>query len=211
MSSILPVCLFIGLKYYELYNQLDDNRKYTLYSMLFIFAISINIVSVYVSRDESQKIITNTQLWVYTIISWILFSTAAVIVELPSMQSLIVPFSNTIGYFMVQKKADILISNMLANYENSPDKEVKRILRQINSDNSLLLNSMNLTNARYIWSQFVGTESNNTTNSNELFDQLNVLLEYKFFIGKCVWYIYSGILIYFLLAYYNTKFTSTMQ
>ena len=211
MSSILPVCLFIGLKYYELYNQLDDNRKYTLYSMLFIFAISINIVSVYVSRDESQKIITNTQLWVYTIISWILFSTAAVIVELPSMQSLIIPFSNTIGYFMVQKKADILISNMLANYENSPDKEVKRILRQINSDNSLLLNSMNLTNARYIWSQFVGTESNNTTNSNELFDQLNVLLEYKFFIGKCVWYIYSGILIYFLLAYYNTKFTSTMQ
>lgn len=211
MSSILPVCLFIGLKYYELYNQLDDNRKYTLYSMLFIFAISINIVSVYVSRDESQKIITNTQLWVYTIISWILFSTAAVIVELPSMQSLIIPFSNTIGYFMVQKKADILISNMLANYENSPDKEVKRILRQINSDNSLLLNSMNLTNARYIWSQFVGIESNNTTNSNELFDQLNVLLEYKFFIGKCVWYIYSGILIYFLLAYYNTKFTSTMQ
>jgi hypothetical protein len=209
MTSIIPVPIFIGLKYYEMYNQLEDNRRYTLYAMLFLLAVSINVVSVYISMDGSQKILTNTQLWVYTFISWILFASIAVIVDIPTMQTLVVPFSNTIGYFMIKKKADVLISDMLANYENSPDKEVKRILRQINADNSLLLNSMTLTNARYIWTQFVGTESNDISTSDKMFEQLDGLLQYKYFIGKCVWYIYTGILVYFLLAYYNTKFKSS--
>ena len=209
MSSIIPLPIFIGLKYYELYNPLEPNRKYTLYCMLFLLAVSINIVSVYVSMDGSQKILTNTQLWVYTIISWSLFASLAFVVEIPGLQSLLIPFSNTIGYFMVKKNADILISDMLNNYENSPDKEVKRIIRQINADNSLLLNSMTVLNARYIWTQFVGTEPNDVATNDKLFEQLNALLEYKSFIGKCVWYIYTGILIYFLLAYYNTKFKST--
>jgi len=209
MTSVIPVPIFIGLKYYELYTQLEDNRKYTLYAMLFLLAVSINVVSVYISMDGSQKILTNTQLWVYTAISWILFASMAVIIDIPTMQTLVVPFSNTIGYFMIKKKADVLISDMLANYENSPDKEVKRILRQINADNSLLLNSMTLTNARYIWTQFVGTEPNDISTSDKMFEQLDALLQYKYFIGKCVWYIYTGILIYFLLAYYNTKFKSS--
>ena len=211
MSSFLPISLFIGLKYYDLYNQLDNNRKYTLYAMLFVFAISINIIGVFVSTNNNQNVLSNTQIWVYTIITWILFVSAAALVELPFMTALITPFSNTIGYFMVQKKADVLISDMLSNYENTTDKEVKRILRQISSDNSLLLNSMTLTNARYIWSQFVGEDVNNTKTNDTLFDQLNNLLQYKYFIGKCVWYIYTGILVYFLLAYYNTKFTSSTQ
>ena len=210
MSSFLPISLFIGLKYYDLYNQIDINRKYTLYVMLFIFAVSVNITGVFILTNNNQKVLSNTQLWVYTIITWILFVSAAAVVELPFMTSIVTPFSNTIGYFMVQKKADVLISDMLSNYENTTDKEVKRILRQISSDNSLLLNSMTLTNARYVWTQFVGEDANNTETNNTLFDQLDNLLQYKYFIGKCVWYIYTGILVYFLLAYYNTKFTSSL-
>jgi len=209
MTSVIPVPIFIGLKYYELSNPLEVNRKYTLYGMLFLVAVSINVITVYISMGGNQSILMNTQLWIYTFISWILFASMAAVVELPELQSLTVPFSNTIGYFMVKKKADVLISDMLVNYENSPDKEVKRILRQINADNSLLLNSMTLTNARYIWNQFVGTESNDISTTDKLFEQLDTLLQYKYFIGKSVWYIYTGILVYFLLAYYNTKFKSS--
>ena len=94
---------------------------------------------------------------------------------------------------------------MLGEYENSPDHEIKRILRQINSDNSLLLNSMSLTNVDDIWKQFVG----NQINDGDKTKLMGVLRE-KTFVGKCIWYIYTGILVYFLLAYYNTLTLSTI-
>ena len=96
---------------------------------------------------------------------------------------------------------------MLSEYENSPDHEIKRILRQINADNSLLLNSMSMTNVDEIWKQFVGNAMNDDTNRAKLLD----VLRDKTFVGKCIWYVYTGILIYFLLAYYNTKTLSTIK
>lgn len=138
--------------------------------------------------------------------SWCLFIVVAVVIDLPETHGMVQPFSNTFGYFFVKKKADIIINDMLSEYENSSDHEIKRILRQINSDNSLLLNTMTLTNVDDIWKQFVGNTITEGENKTIL---MNVLRD-KTFVGKCIWYIYTGILIYFLLAYYNTKTLSTI-
>lgn len=210
MSTIIPVLpLFIGLKYYELINisnPLTPNHKIMLYGMLFIFAILSNIFTLYVYVNSNTQILKNIQLWVYTVMCWTLFIVVVVVVDLPETQGMIQPFSNTFGYFYVKKKADMIINDMLSEYENSHDHEIKRILRQINSDNSLLLNTMTMTNVDDIWKQFVG----NTITEGENKTILMGVLRDKTFVGKCVWYIYTGILIYFLLAYYNTKTLSTI-
>jgi hypothetical protein len=210
MTTIIPVLpLFIGLKYYELINisnPLTPNHKMILYGLLFVFAILSNIFTLYVYVNGNIQILENIQLWVYTIMSWCLFIVVAVVIDLPETHGMVQPFSNTFGYFFVKKKADIIINDMLSEYENSSDHEIKRILRQINSDNSLLLNTMTLTNVDDIWKQFVGNAITEGENKTIL---MNVLRD-KTFVGKCIWYIYTGILIYFLLAYYNTKTLSTI-
>lgn len=202
-TTILALPLFIGLKYYELINisnPLTSNHKIMLYGMLFVFAILSNIFTLYVYVNGNTQILKNIQLWVYTVMCWCLFIVVVVVIDLPETQGMTQPFSNTFGYFYVKKNADIIINNMLSEYENSPDHEIKRILRQINSDNSLLLNTMTMTNVDDIWKQFVG----NTISEGENKTILMGILRDKTFVGKCVWYIYTGILIYFLLAYYNT-------
>lgn len=210
MTTIIPVLpLFIGLKYYELINisnPLTPNHKMMLYGLLFVFAILSNIFTLYVYVNGNIQILENIQLWVYTIMSWCLFIVVAVVIDLPETQGMVQPFSNTFGYFYVKKKADVIINDMLSEYEDSYDHEIKRILRQINSDNSLLLNTMTLSNVDDIWKQFVGNTITEGENKNIL---MNVLRD-KTFVGKCIWYIYTGILIYFLLAYYNTKTLSTI-
>ena len=138
---------------------------------------------------------------------WIMFIVVVVIIDLPETYGMVQPFSNTFGYFYVKSNADTIINSMLSEYENSPDHEIKRILRQINADNSLLLNSMSMTNVDEIWKQFVGNSMPDDTNREKLLD----ILRDKTFVGKCVWYVYTGILIYFLLAYYNTKTLSTIK
>ena len=209
MTTILPVLtLFIGLKYYELNNISDPitpKHKMVLYGFLFIIAILSNIFTLYLYLNGNVKVFGNIQLWVYTAMCWCLFIVVAVIIDLPETRGMVQPFSNTFGYFYVKRNADIIINNMLGEYENSPDHEIKRILRQINSDNSLLLNSMSLTNVDDIWKQFVG----NQINDGDKTKLMGVLRE-KTFVGKCIWYIYTGILVYFLLAYYNTLTLSTI-
>lgn len=214
MTTILPaLSLFIGLKYYELTTISDPitpNHKMMLYGLLFSIAILSNIFTLYVYLNVylngNIEVLKNIQLWSYTFMCWSLFVVIAVLIDLPEAHGMIQPFSNTFGYFYVKKNADTIINNMLSEYENSPDHEIKRILRQINSDNSLLLNSMSLLNVDEIWKQFVGNPMNDGENKTKL---MRVLRD-KTFVGKCVWYIYTGIIIYFLLAYYNTKTLSTI-
>jgi hypothetical protein len=217
MTTILPVLtLFIGLKYYELNNKSDPitlTHKMILYGFLFIIAILSNIFTLYVYLNVylngSAKVFENIQLWVYTAMCWCLFIVVSIIIDLPETQGMIQPFSNTFGYFYVKRNADVIINNMLSEYETSPDHEIKRILRQINSDNSLLLNSMSLTNIDDIWKQFVGNDINEGNGGDNKTKLIGILRD-KMFVGKCVWYIYTGILVYFLLAYYNTKTISTI-
>jgi hypothetical protein len=210
MTTIIPaLSLFIGLKYYELISisdPLTPNHKMMIYGILFLIAILSNIFTLYVYLNGNIEVLKNVQLWTYTVMCWFLFIVIAVVIDLPETHGMIQPFSNTFGYFYVKKNADTIINNMLSEYENSPDHEIKRILRQINSDNSLLLNSMSLSNVDDIWKQFVGNPMNDGENKTKL---MHVLRD-KTFVGKCVWYIYTGILIYFLLAYYNTKTLSTI-
>jgi len=210
MSTIIPVIpLFIGLKYYELINisnPITLNHKIMLYGLLFIIAILSNVFTLYAYLNGNSDVFKNTQLWVYTIMCWGLFIVASIIIDLPETSGMVQPFSNTFGYFYVKKNADMIINNMLSQYEDSPDHEIKRILRQISSDNSLLLNSMSLTNVDDIWNQFVGNPINDEDNKTKL---VGVLRD-KMFVGKCVWYIYTGIIIYFLLAFYNTKTLPTI-
>jgi hypothetical protein len=204
MTTIVPILtLFIGLKYYELINISDPitpKNKIILYGFLFVIAILSNIFTLYLYLNGNVKVFGNIQLWVYTAMCWCLFIVVAIVIDLPETRGMIQPFSNTFGYFYVKKNADTIINDMLSEYEKSPDHEIKRILRQINSDNSLLLNSMSLTNVNEIWKQFVGNDINDGDNKTKL---MSVLRD-KTFVGKCIWYIYTGILIYFLLAYYNT-------
>jgi hypothetical protein len=144
MTTILPaLSLFIGLKYYELISISDPitpNHKMILYGGLFLIAILSNIFTLYIYLNGNIAVLKNIQLWTYTIMCWCLFIVIAVVIDLPETHGMVQPFSNTFGYFYVKKNADTIINNMLSEYENSPDHEVKRILRQINSDNSLLLN-----------------------------------------------------------------------
>lgn len=211
MSSIIPVLpLFIALKYYELTNTTNPitrNHSMILYGMLFLFAILSNIFTLYAYFNGNINVLKNIQLWTYTFMCWIMFIVVVVIIDLPETYGMVQPFSNTFGYFYVKSNADTIINSMLSEYENSPDHEIKRILRQINADNSLLLNSMSMTNVDEIWKQFVGNSMPDDTNREKLLD----ILRDKTFVGKCVWYVYTGILIYFLLAYYNTKTLSTIK
>jgi hypothetical protein len=204
MSNIIPIFPFICLKYYELINintPLTYNHQVILYSLLFIFAVLTNVFTIFAYMNGDTSYLRNIQLWIYTIMCWGLFVIIVLILEIPEMQGMIQPFSNTFGYFYVKKDADIIINNMLTPYDNTTDHEIKRILRQINADNSLLLNSMNLTNVNDIWEKFVGKPVEEGSNKNDLIQ----IIKNKSFVGKCIWYIYSGILVYFLLAYYNTK------
>ena len=211
MSSIIPALpLFIGLKYHELVNTsnpITPNHRMILYGMLFLFAILSNIFTLFTYLNGNINVLKNIQLWTYTFMCWIMFIVVVVVIDLPETYGMIQPFSNTFGYFYVKSDADIIINTMLSEYENSPDHEIKRILRQINADNSLLLNSMSMTNVDEIWKQFVGNAMNDDTNRAKLLD----VLRDKTFVGKCIWYVYTGILIYFLLAYYNTKTLSTIK
>jgi len=209
MSSIIPALpLFMALKYYELVTStpLTSTHQMILYGMLFAFAIFSNIFTLYAYLNGNINVLKNIQLWTYTIMCWCMFVLVVVIIDLPEMYGMIQPFSNTFGYFYVKSNADTIINNMLSEYENSPDHEIKRILRQINADNSLLLNSMSMVNVDQIWKQFVGNNTIDDTNREKLLD----VLRDKTFVGKCVWYVYTGILVYFLLAYYNTKTLSTI-
>jgi len=205
MTTIIPLLLlFVGLKYYELNNVSDPispSRKMVLYGILFLMAILSNVFTLYIYLNGDINVLKNTQLWVYSIMCWCLFIVVSIIIDFPETYGMIQPFSNTFGYFYVKKNADTIINNMLSEYENSPDHEIKRILRQISSDNSLLLNSMTLSNVDIVWKQFVGKSVDDGENKTKL---MNVIRE-KTFVGKCIWYVYTSILIYFLLAYYNTK------
>lgn len=128
--------------------------------------------------------------FIYTLVPYILIL-GLLMVILNFFPSFLIPFSNTIGYFLVDFFGDLngLFSKILKN----DDKKTIPLIDQICNDKSLLLNEITSTN----FSKFMDSlkKGNLVYEEWEHHAKLYNLVVIKEMISKIVWLLLTGILI----------------
>jgi hypothetical protein len=126
-------------------------------------------------------------------------------------------FSDVIGYFVVYKDADNILTDLLVNTDvnKAIDKttsieekenmiEAVETLTKIYGNNSILINKMNISNFLSIWDNLKPLMKLGAYEDIELKQNLLDVVILKENIGEAFWYVYTAILVISII-YYNFK------
>jgi len=154
-----------------------------------------------------------------TFFNWFLIF-GVVIIVLVAFPGMKFAFSDVVGYFYISKKANQLLTDLLVDPKTSskinsatqgnPDKKLELetaadTILKICGNTSILINQMTPTNFMEYWSllqplakdKYQGNNEGSQQIKNQLFD----LVVTKDTIGESMWYLYSGILMIYIVQY----------
>jgi hypothetical protein len=196
------------LQYYS-----DNNYNLGIYILFTVFIqIAINIM--YLKSKCGMSKGTFFSAFMFTLIPWVFIFTVmvAVIVMFPGFKS---AFSDVIGYFVVSRTANELLSTILINTDvndlikDTTDTKKKdemthaaETIMKICGNKAVLINQMSPDNFTSIWNTLKPLMKDDIFKNDEIRQQLLDIVVLKDNVGEAIWYVYTAILIS-SIVYYN--------
>ena len=143
---------------------------------------------------------------VATIIPWILIF-GLLNLLLTMFPGWLAAFSNTIGYAVASiAGVSSLFTEQLLNVGNPPNRDALKVIQNILSDPSTIINTLNDENVKDFWNKSVNPDVNlfrtnlepiedEKDNNNQLFYELKKYIMLKNLVSYFIWYLLTGILI----------------
>lgn len=183
-------------------DNISEKSNNVLYDIIYILILLTG--TIYLNVNIS-KIVCNSNkikwgdIFLLTIIPWIIiFGLIYFLLEL--FPGWIKPFSNTIGYFIVNSLgASVKLEKILKDPNDENDKTLKQALINIDINKTKFINEMNDDKTQYtnLINQLVKEKFTNNDINKDSEDVISLfsMIVTKNLIGKYVWYILSGMLI----------------
>jgi len=205
---IVITIIYAFLSIYNLYSKTDNNaisaaRNNPVINLIYIIVLVIG--TYFLNVNISKTIcISNSVRWsdvfFITLLPWIMiFSLIYFLLEI--FPGWVKPFSNTIGYMIVNALgAEDTIKKLIENTENkdSQDSTVLRAIANINKNYRRFINEIDLYPYKYDAfmkqlkdANIILDDNNNNNEILELYKHINA----KHVIGKVMWYLLAGTLV----------------
>ena len=216
-SSALAYFLIITIIYvfftiFSLYSSstirdIDNSKSNVIYNFIYIIIILIGTYMINLNTTKAicdTNVIQWSSIFFITLLPWIIiFFVLYFILEI--FPGWVKPFSNTIGYAIVDfLGASRTMQNILPK-KPGEDKELKKAINNIEKNYSKFINEIDVTENDYqsfvkrLFKEDMVDPSIGSTpeklEGNKLIIELFRLVNIKHIIGKVVWYILAGILI----------------
>ena len=201
------IFVYIGVTVvYFIMKYIMPEKSTVLFVIYFILIlVSQFILNIYLAKQICNSPSNVGTAAVATIIPWvIIFGLLNLLLTI--FPGWLAAFSNTIGYAVASMVGvSSFFTEQLLNVGNEPDKDVLKVIQNIISDPSTIINTLNDENILSFWNRSVKAqlfkyrlepiEDVNAKNNSPLFNELKKYIMLKNLVSYFIWYLLTGILI----------------
>lgn len=201
------IFVYIGVTVvYFIMKYMMPEKSTVLFVIYFILIlVSQFILNIYLAKQICNSPSNVGTAAVATIIPWvIIFGLLNLLLTI--FPGWLAAFSNTIGYAVASMVGvSSFFTEQLLNVGNEPDKDVLKVIQNIISDPSTIINTLNDENILSFWNRSVKAqlfkyrlepiEDVNAKNNSPLFNELKKYIMLKNLVSYFIWYLLTGILI----------------
>ena len=201
------IFVYIGLTaLYFMMKYMMPEKATALFVIYFILIlVSQFILNIYLAKQLCNSPSNVGTAAVATIIPWILIF-GLLNLLLTMFPGWLAAFSNTIGYAVASViGVSSLFTEKLLNVGTPPNKDALKVIQNILSDPSTIINTLNDENIVNFWNKSVDVklfkdglqkvQNVNPSNSPPLFSELKKYIMLKNLVSYFIWYLLTGILI----------------
>ena len=223
LAFILTTILYaVAMKPSLKLETIEDDEKYLEYksnNLMYLGAYFILVTLVQFSINSS--IITSAcggsakenfgAAGMLTFIPWI-FIFGILIMVLITFPGFKTVFADVIGYYVVAKKANDVLTELLVdsrvqpNMENLPADQKAKVqsaadaIIKIMGNNAVLINKIQPENFNNYWNTLIPLMKQGMDKNSEIKSRLFDLVVMRDLIGEVMWYVYTGVLLTFLVG-----------
>ena len=201
------IFVYIGVTVvYFIMKYMMPEKSTVLFVIYFILIlVSQFILNIYLAKQICNSPSNVGTAAVATIIPWvIIFGLLNLLLTI--FPGWLAAFSNTIGYAVASMVGvSSFFTEQLLNVGNEPDKDVLKVIQNIISDPSTIINTLNDENILSFWNRSVKAqlfknrlepiEDVNAKNNSPFFNELKKYIMLKNLVSYFIWYLLTGILI----------------
>lgn len=194
------IFVYIGVTVvYFIMKYMMPEKSTVLFVIYFILIlVSQFILNIYLAKQICNSPSNVGTAAVATIIPWvIIFGLLNLLLTI--FPGWLAAFSNTIGYAVASMVGvSSFFTEQLLNVGNEPDKDVLKVIQNIISDPSTIINTLNDENILSFWNRSVKAQlfkEDVNANNNLLFNELKKYIMLKNLVSYFIWYLLTGILI----------------
>lgn len=200
------IFVYIGLTaIYFTMKYMMPERSTALFVIYFILIlVSQFILNIYLAKQMCNSPSNVGTAAIATIIPWVLIF-GLLNLLLTMFPGWLAAFSNTIGYAVASiVGVSSLFTEKLLNVGTPPNKDALKVIQNILSDPSTIINTLNDENIVNFWNKSVDVKlfkdgfepiNNVNDNNNPLFYELKKYIMLKNLVSYFIWYLLTGILI----------------
>ena len=202
------IFVYIGLTaVYFTMKYMMPERSTALFVIYFILIlVSQFILNIYLAKQMCNSPSNVGTAAIATIIPWVLIF-GLLNLLLTMFPGWLAAFSNTIGYAVASiVGVSSLFTEKLLNVGTPPNKDALKVIQNILSDPSTIINTLNDENVKDFWNKSVTPGVNlfktdfkpindENANNNPLFYELKKYIMLKNLVSYFIWYLLTGILI----------------
>ena len=200
------IFVYIGVTVvYFIMKYMMPEKSTVLFVIYFILIlVSQFILNIYLAKQICNSPSNVGTAAVATIIPWvIIFGLLNLLLTI--FPGWLAAFSNTIGYAVASMVGgSSFFTEQLLNVGNEPDKDVLKVIQNIISDPSTIINTLNDENILSFWNRSVKAQlfknrlepiEDVNANNSPLFNELKKYIMLKNLVSYFIWYLLTGILI----------------
>ena len=200
------IFVYIGVTVvYFIMKYVMPEKSTALFVIYFILIlVSQFILNIYLAKQICNSPSNVGTAAVATIVPWVLIF-GLLNLLLTIFPGWLAAFSNTIGYAVASMVGvSSFFTEQLLNVGNEPDKDVLKVIQNIISDPSTIINTLNDENILSFWNRSVKAQlfknrlepiEDINANNSPLFSELKKYIMLKNLVSYFIWYLLTGILI----------------
>ena len=199
------IFVYIGVTVvYFIMKYMMPEKSTVLFVIYFILIlVSQFILNIYLAKQICNSPSNVGTAAIATIIPWVLIF-GLLNLLLTTFPGWLAAFSNTIGYAVASMVGvSSFFTEQLLNVGNEPDKDVLKVIQNIISDPSTIINTLNDENILSFWNRSVKAQpfkdlqpvEDVNAKNNLLFNELKKYIMLKNLVSYFIWYLLTGILI----------------
>lgn len=203
------IFVYIGLTvvYFTMKYMMPEKATALFIIYFILIIVSQFILNIYLAKQMCNSPSNVGTAAIATIIPWILIF-GLLNLLLTMFPGWLAAFSNTIGYAVASiVGVSSLFTEKLLNVGTPPDKDALKVIQNILSDPSTIINTLNDENVLNFWNKSVNVklfktdfqeikvDDGNKTLDNEYFYELKKYIMLKNLVSYFIWYLLTGILI----------------
>jgi len=202
------IFVYIGITvvYFAMKYMMPEKSTALFIIYFILILVSQFILNIYLAKQLCNSPSNVGTAAVATIIPWILIF-GLLNLLLTMFPGWLAAFSNTIGYAVASiVGVSSLFTEKLLNVGNPPNRDALKVIQNILSDPSTIINTLNDENVKDFWNKSVSPDVNlfrtnlepiedEKDNNNQLFYELKKYIMLKNLVSYFIWYLLTGILI----------------